>query len=91
MVATRDISALELILSEKAAAVGPKLTHNPVCVSCLDELEEREGRGHSCPLCSVPLCSARCDGGLHTRLECQILAGARPPLRWEDFQSSPKQ
>ena len=39
MVATRDISALEVILSEVAAAVGPKLVHGPVCVECLAELD----------------------------------------------------
>ena len=39
MVATRDISALEVILSERAAAVGPKLCHSPVCVECLAEVD----------------------------------------------------
>ena len=93
MVATRDISALELILSEKAAAVGPKLVQPAVCVSCLAELE-REGHSHSCPHCCLPLCSEACEGGeggegsLHTAQECRILAGARPPLRKEDFQSN---
>ena len=86
MVAIRDISALELILSEKAAAVGPKLVQPAVCVSCLAQLDSAEG--HSCPRCSVPLCSEDCEGGLHTAQECQILAGARPPLRREDFQSN---
>ena len=89
MVATRDISALELILSEKAAAVGPKLSHPAVCVSCLAELEQEFS---TCPHCGLPLCRAGCEGGeggeggLHTPQECRILAGARPPLRREDFQ-----
>ena len=91
MVATRDISALELILTEKAAAVGPKLSHPAVCVSCLAEVDN-EARGPVCPQCGLPLCSARCEGGeggfsLHTRQECRILARARPPLSREDFQS----
>ena len=39
MVATRDIAALDTVLTERAAACGPKLRHPAVCVECLAEVE----------------------------------------------------
>ena len=41
MVAVRDITALETILVERAAASGPKLAHPAVCVECLASVDTR--------------------------------------------------
>ena len=85
MVATRNISALEVILSEVAAAVGPKLEHDPVCVECLAELDTRH-QLISCPLCGLPFCSVKCRDSrrLHSA-ECSVLASCQPPLTREDL------
>ena len=74
MVATRDIAALEIILVEKAAACGPKLSHTPVCVECFSEIDVDSYV--PCNLCGLPFCSEKCRKSreLHTKSECQIFS-----------------
>ena len=88
MVATRDISALEVILSERAAAVGPKLCHSPVCVECLAEVD-LDSDLVTCSKCGLPFCSVTCRDSrtLHSA-ECSLLAGCEPRLTKEDFHSN---
>ena len=45
LVASRDIQPLELVLWDKAAAVGPGADTLPVCLECFRKVEGREGGG----------------------------------------------
>ena len=86
MVATRDVSALEVLLTEEAAAVGPKLQHSWVCVECLADLNSTDCSLVFCSKCRLPFCSAHCRASskLHS-LECSVLAKCQPQLCREDF------
>ena len=87
MVAVRDISALETILVERAAASGPKLSHPAVCVECL-ALVDISAPFISCASCGLPFCSARCRTlkRLHTAKECEMFSRSRRRLDKEELE-----
>jgi len=71
LVATRDISPLEIVLHDQPALVAPDHLQGEVCLGCLQELEDD---AVSCALCGSSLCSPECgDSELH-RDECKVLA-----------------
>ena len=55
LVATRDISPLDLILVDYPVAFGPNHDTAPVCLECL--LPINENSVCNCPSCGLPLCS----------------------------------
>ncbi|XP_023323722.1 protein msta [Eurytemora carolleeae] len=69
MIASRDISALELILFDTAVVVGPRNKGGPVCLDCGKETNNP----YSCGICSFPLCGELCQVGKAHQEECRIL------------------
>ena len=86
MVAVRDIPALDVILVEKAAACGPKLVNSPVCVECLADVNIKS-KYVSCNRCGLPFCSDKCRTSrvLHTKKECDIIAGSQKKIDETDL------
>ena len=71
MVATRNISPLEVILVDRPAAYGPNHDSPPVCLECLSRVDG----SYLCPDCQLPLCGQLCyekKGGHHATAECQV-------------------
>ena len=69
MVATRDISPLELILVDTPAAYGPNHDSPTVCLECLSRVDG----SYLCPDCQLPLCDQRCyEKRLHHAPECKV-------------------
>ena len=65
MLASRPISASEVILEERPAAFGPASKANPVCLECLEPWDrEKNGRGFVCYECKFPLCGEKCESSL---------------------------
>ncbi|KAK3872287.1 hypothetical protein Pcinc_022620 [Petrolisthes cinctipes] len=71
MVASRDISAGEVLLREAPLLVLPKLDSNPTCLSCLKRLKHEDWCG--CGGCGGPLCHPHCPGSNHMAEECSLL------------------
>ena len=70
MVASRDIKPLELVLWDRAAAVGPAADALPVCLECFGKVDG----SFLCPKCQFPLCGAKCVGKNLHRDECELFA-----------------
>ena len=71
VVATRDILATELIITEEAAAFGPVPNTVPRCLACLASLEP--DTAVSCDKCNFPFCSqACCNSEFHVNNECAV-------------------
>ena len=70
LLASRDISAGEILFHDVPGAVGPDNNPKPVCLNCYKRLPFLVYR---CRHCSWPLCSSFCqqDDGPHAR-ECQL-------------------
>ena len=69
LVASRDISPGELVLSEKSLIWGPNHTDDLVCLECLTSVTETD----FCLLCGYPLCEEHQDSApLHHTLECSV-------------------
>lgn len=66
VVAARDISALEEILHDYPAMVGPYYDEHPLCLECFLKTDGST----SCPLCDLPLCGEQCQGGSNHQYEC---------------------
>ena len=61
VVATRDISPLDLILIDYPAAFGPNHDTAPVCLECLLPVDKESV--YECNSCGLPLCSPSSDCG----------------------------
>ena len=70
VVATRDISAHEVILRDEVGVVGPNHDTYPVCMECLLPVDG----SFLCPECNLPLCNEACyeKRGYHSA-ECELL------------------
>nr|XP_053657107.1 SET domain-containing protein SmydA-8-like [Cherax quadricarinatus] len=71
LVASRDISAGEVVFTEAPLVVAPKPEAGSTCLACLAVLQEA---WEVCGGCGAPLCLPRCDAKHHTDKECNILA-----------------
>lgn len=88
LVAARDIEPLELVLWDRAAAVGPGADTLPVCLECFKKVESREGGGGPaflCPGCSFPLCGPKCVAGSLHKEECSIFSKLQKKPQFEDL------
>ncbi|XP_076065381.1 SET domain-containing protein SmydA-8-like [Oratosquilla oratoria] len=78
LVATRTISAGQLLLQESPLVVGPPATSHLVCLGCHDLLDGKwQEPPFRCVGCSWPLCSICSKGvasNLHSAVECQVLS-----------------
>jgi hypothetical protein len=72
VVATRDIAALELVMWDNAAALGPRMGTAPVCLQCLKPVDG----SYMCPECAWPMCDQKCAEGHSHKIECALLKGA---------------
>ena len=76
LMASRDISAGEVLFNDIPGAVGPDNNPKPVCLTCYKRLP---GLVYRCRHCSWPLCSPFCqqEDGPHAR-ECQLFQKHSP-------------
>ena len=76
LMASRDISAGEVLFNDIPGAVGPDNNPKPICLTCYKRLP---GLVYRCRHCSWPLCSPFCqrDDGPHAR-ECELFQIHRP-------------
>ena len=83
LMASRDISAGEVLFHDVPGAVGPDNNPRPICLTCYKSLP---GLVYRCKHCSWPLCSPFCqvEDGPHSR-ECQLFQEHSPRFNIEDF------
>ncbi|XP_045451337.1 SET domain-containing protein SmydA-8 [Melitaea cinxia] len=94
MVATRDIQQGEIILREKPAAIGPKISCKPHCLSCGLKLEpiqkDDELDFYKCSSCNWPMCGVDCEKAEVHREECKIMTKRNYKCKIK-YESSDKQ
>lgn len=78
MVATRDIKQGEMILKEKPAAAGPRMSSCASCLTCnklLEPLKTTENKWdfYKCTSCRWPMCGPKCEKSAIHQPECQIM------------------
>jgi len=85
MVALRDIAALDTILVERAAALGPKLKNKTVCLECSAEVDIDSYI--PCKKCGLPFCSEGCRKArvLHV-VECDYVARCQGGVKREELE-----
>lgn len=81
VVATRDIEALELVMWDNAAALGPRMGSPPVCLDCLKPLDG----SYRCSQCQWPVCSKECEMGNAHKFECELLTNAAEKVEFPSF------
>ena len=69
MVATRDITAGELLMQDAPLIMGPKMMTEPVCLACYRPVDGE----YNCPDCGFPLCSSDCRGSEDHEPECRAI------------------
>ncbi|XP_046969776.1 SET domain-containing protein SmydA-8 [Vanessa cardui] len=78
MVATRDIQQGEIILKEKPAAIGPKMSCTPHCLSCGIKLQPIQKDDqldfYKCSSCNWPMCDVVCEKSEVHREECKAMS-----------------
>ena len=77
VVAARDIKALEVILRDYPAMVGPYFDENPLCLECLLKTDGN----YSCPICELPLCGNECTAGPAHKFECDFFTDLRKTVQ----------
>ncbi|XP_055921178.1 SET domain-containing protein SmydA-8 [Eupeodes corollae] len=70
LVTTRKIKPSEIILKESPITRGPSQVTGPVCLGCLDGIDEQDYV--TCQQCGWPLCSKECESSLEHREECKL-------------------
>ena len=68
--ASRDIKAGEIVIKEAPLVQGPSQITRPVCVGCLQGLEEQLQL--ECERCGWPICSPLCQNSNLHNAECQL-------------------
>ncbi|KAI5638482.1 MYND finger domain-containing protein [Phthorimaea operculella] len=78
MVATRDIKPGEMILKEKPAILGPKMSCAAQCLACgkkLDPIKTGDVYDfYKCTSCNWPMCDAKCEKSEVHKPECKVMA-----------------
>lgn len=78
MVATRDIKQGEMILKEKPAVLGPKITCPAQCLGCGKKLEPQTIGDkldfYKCTICNWPMCGPKCEKSEGHQPECKIMS-----------------
>uniref|UniRef100_A0A336MII8 CSON001087 protein n=1 Tax=Culicoides sonorensis TaxID=179676 RepID=A0A336MII8_CULSO len=70
LVATKDIKAGDIVLKESPLIVGPSQVTPPVCVGCLQKIDEK--RHSECAKCGWLICRSDCQNSLAHKDECQL-------------------
>lgn len=78
MIATRDIQPGEMILKEKPAVIGPKMTGPPECLGCGKKLEPQKIGDqydfYKCSVCNWPMCDSKCEKADVHKAECKVMS-----------------
>ncbi|XP_072944835.1 SET domain-containing protein SmydA-8 [Epargyreus clarus] len=78
MVASRDIKQGEMILKEKPAVSGPKITCAPHCLACGIKLEPMQFGDtkdfYKCSSCNWPMCGLDCEKAEAHQPECKAMS-----------------
>lgn len=78
MVATRDIKQGEMILKEKPAVMGPKISSVPQCLACGMKLEPMKIENgydfYKCSMCNWPMCGPQCEKSDIHKPECKVMS-----------------
>lgn len=70
LVTTRKIKPHEILIKESPLTRGPSQVTGPVCLGCLDGVEQEEY--HPCSKCGWPLCSKECEESTEHKEECEL-------------------
>lgn len=77
MVATRDIKQGEMILKEKPAVIGPRISCPVLCLACGKNLEPiQKGESldfYKCSSCNWPVCGLDCEQNEVHKQECKAM------------------
>lgn len=77
MVATRDIQQGEMIMKEKPAVIGPRMSSPAHCLSCGMKLEPTKIGDkydfYKCSICCWPMCGQKCEKAEIHKAECKIM------------------
>jgi len=71
LTATRDINPWEIVITDKALILGPKVS--AVCLGCLKPVNGE----FKCKKCQWPMCSEKCSSESYHKLECEIFTSRR--------------
>uniref|UniRef100_T1P8T7 SET domain protein n=1 Tax=Musca domestica TaxID=7370 RepID=T1P8T7_MUSDO len=75
LVANRNLRPGEILIKEKALAIGPCVSAEPVCLGCYMPVTLKATQ-YRCPSCRWPMCGAQCRGlgkdTGHTAVECEL-------------------
>lgn len=86
LIATRDIKPYEVILKEGYVVRGPSQNTQPVCLGCLNAVDEA---AHvDCERCGWPLCSPTCQHIAEHSSECNLLHSAGNTVSINYFNGS---
>lgn len=77
MVATRDIKQGEMILKEKPAVIGPRISCPTVCLTCGKNLDPKDFEAkwdyYKCSKCNWPMCGPECENAEVHKPECNAM------------------
>ncbi|XP_075980489.1 SET and MYND domain containing, arthropod-specific, member 2 [Anticarsia gemmatalis] len=77
MIATRDIQQGEMILKEKPAVIGPRISCTTICLSCGKYLDpqtlEPTWDYYKCSKCNWPMCGPECENAEVHKPECKAM------------------
>lgn len=78
MIATRDIRQGEMILKERPAVIGPRVSTFPMCLGCNTKLEPTQMEDgkldfYKCSSCQWPLCGKKCESSEWHKEECKLM------------------
>lgn len=83
IVATRNLEALELVMYDSAAAMGPRMGSAPVCLQCLKAVDGK----YRCGGCGWPMCDNKCQNGFAHKIECDVLKTSKEKIEFNDMKS----
>ncbi|KAK3874343.1 hypothetical protein Pcinc_020730 [Petrolisthes cinctipes] len=72
LVASRDLSVDDLVLTEAPLVLGPKPDTEPLCLGCYRKLPG----SYRCSRCSWPLCGVECESSPDHQPECEVTKAA---------------
>ncbi|XP_050092198.1 SET domain-containing protein SmydA-8-like [Anopheles aquasalis] len=83
LVATRDIRVGEVVIKEPPLVHGPAQITGPVCVGCLQGLQENKYL--ECEQCGWPVCKRSCQDNPAHRAECKLTIGRGSKIAIQHF------
>ena len=81
MIATRDIPADGVILTEAPLVSGPPTMTAPLCLGCYKYVNG----SYLCPKCNYPMCGPKCSESIHHQPECRVIHDFGVPITVDNF------